>query len=89
MGYPSGAEIDLILYRAGKLFAVEGKRSDSPRFTPSTRTARSDLGLEKIAVIYPGAKRYPIADRAEAIPLTALAGEAPIFPADAGRLVTR
>ena len=77
-----GAEIDLILYRAGKLFGVECKRADAPRLTPSMRIACRDLGLERIAVIYPGARRYPLADRVEAIPLRALADEAPIFPAD-------
>ena len=33
------AEIDLILYRAGALFGVECKRTDSPRLTPSMRIA--------------------------------------------------
>ena len=77
-----GAEIDLILYRAGRLFGVECKRADAPRLTPSMRIACRDLGLERIAVIYPGARRYPLADRVEAIPLRALADEAPIFPTD-------
>ena len=77
-----GAEIDLILYRAGKLFGVECKRADAPRLTPSMRIACRDLGLERIAVIYPGARRYPLAERVEAIPLRALADEAPVFPTD-------
>ena len=77
-----GAEIDLILYRAGKLFGVECKRADAPRLTPSMRIACRDLGLERIAVIYPGARRYPLAERVEAIPLRALADEAPIFSTD-------
>ena len=77
-----GAEIDLILYRAGKLFGVECKRADAPRLTPSMRIACRDLGLERIAVIYPGARRYPLAERVEAIPLSALADEAPVFPTD-------
>lgn len=77
-----GAEIDLILYRAGVLFGVECKRTDSPRLTPSMRIALSDLGLRRIAVIYPGTKRYPIAHRVEAVPLAALADDSPIFPPD-------
>lgn len=77
-----GAEIDLILYRAGALFGVECKRTDSPRLTPSMRIALSDLGLRRIAVIYPGTKRYPIAHRVEAVPLAALADDSPIFPPD-------
>jgi hypothetical protein len=67
-----GAEIDLILRRGGKLFGIECKRSDAPRLTPSIRIALADLRLEKVAVIYPGAKRYRLGDRVEAVPLEAL-----------------
>ncbi|HNS22320.1 MAG TPA: hypothetical protein PKH24_17570 [Sedimentisphaerales bacterium] len=31
-----------------------------------------DLRLERIAVIYPGAKRYSLAEHVEAVPLEAL-----------------
>ena len=75
-----GAEIDLILHRDGRLFGVECKRTDTPRLTPSMRIALSDLELERIAVIYPGTRRFPLADRIEAVPLAALADPSPIFP---------
>ncbi len=68
-----GAEIDLILRRGGRLIGVECKRADAPRLTPSMRIALEDVGLERVAVIYPGEKRYPIADRVEAVPLRDLA----------------
>jgi hypothetical protein len=48
---------------------VECKRADAPRLTPSIRIALEDLGLERIAVIYPGNKRFPLSDNVEAIPL--------------------
>jgi len=66
------AEVDLVLKRGDRLFGVECKRADAPRMTPSIRTALVDLGLERVAVIYPGSKRYAIADRVEAVPLSAL-----------------
>ena len=47
-------------YRAGALFGVECKRTDSSRLTPSMRIASSDLGLRGISVIYPGTKRCPM-----------------------------
>lgn len=68
-----GAEIDLILRRGDRLIGVECKRADAPRLTPSMRIALEDVGLERVAVIYPGEKRYPIADRVEAVPLRNLA----------------
>jgi len=67
-----GAEIDLILRQGDHLLGIECKRADAPRLTPSMRTALADLKLERIAVIYPGVKRYPLADQVEVIPLQAL-----------------
>ena len=64
-----GAEIDLVLRRGNRLLGVECKRADAPRLTPSIRIALEDLGLERIAVIYPGNKRFPLSDNVEAIPL--------------------
>jgi predicted AAA+ superfamily ATPase len=74
-----GAEIDLVLHRRGTLFGVECKRVDAPRMTPSIRNALSDLGLERVAVVYPGSKRYPIAERVEAVPLAELAVPGSLF----------
>ncbi len=74
-----GAEVDLILRRGGRMFGVECKRADAPRATRSIRTALEDLGLERVAVIYPGSRRYPIADRVEAVPLSSLAKPGLLF----------
>jgi predicted AAA+ superfamily ATPase len=77
-----GAEIDLVLRRGDRLFGVECKRADAPRLTPSIRIALDDLGLERVAVVYPGGKRYPIADRVEAVPLSELAAKGGLFGED-------
>lgn len=37
--------------------------------TPSLRIALDDLGLERIAVVYPGSKRVVIAPGVEAVPV--------------------
>lgn len=74
-----GAEIDLVLRRRGKLYGVECKRIDAPRMTPSIRIAMQDLSLERVAVVYPGPKRFPIADRVEAVPLAHLAEPGRLF----------
>ncbi len=43
------------------------------------QTALDDLELERIAVVYPGPKRFTIVNRVEAVPVTSLAAE-PLFP---------
>lgn len=74
-----GAEIDLILRRGERLLGVECKRADAPRMTPSIRIALDDLGLRRVAVIYPGDRRYAIADRVEAVHLSDLVTPGQLF----------
>jgi hypothetical protein len=77
----AGAEIDLVLIKDGHMLGVECKRVDAPRMTPSIRIALDDLQLERIAVVYPGTLRYPIADRVEAVPLSVIVdGMESLFP---------
>jgi uncharacterized protein len=78
-----GAEIDLVLRRDGKLWGVECKRTDTPKLTTSIRIARADLALERVAVVYPGSKRYPVTDAVEAVPVDELASGERLFPSDA------
>jgi hypothetical protein len=63
------------------LFGVECKRVDTPRLTPSIRIALDGLGLTRVAVVYPGSKRFALADRVEAVPLNALAEPGRLFAA--------
>jgi hypothetical protein len=81
-GTHQGAEIDLLLRRGDRLLGVECKRADAPRLTPSMRIALDDLALEQVAVIYPGAKRYPLGESVEAVPLSALATPGSLFGGD-------
>lgn len=77
----SGAEIDMVLIKNGRMLGVECKRMDAPRLTPSMRTALEDLYLEQIAVVYPGTKRYSLGERVAAVPLEAVAeGLKGLFP---------
>jgi predicted AAA+ superfamily ATPase len=76
-----GAEIDLVVRKDGRMLGVECKRADAPTVTPSMRHALTDLRLERIAVIYPGARRYAMTERIEAVPVEALVdGMAGVFP---------
>ena len=65
----AGAELDLLLFKDGRRFGVEIKRADAPRLTPSMRTALEDLRLDRLAVIYPGERRYALAEQVEVVPL--------------------
>lgn len=74
-----GAEVDLLLRRGDRLFGVECKRADAPKLTKSIRTALDDLRLERVAVVYPGSRRYPLSDRVEVVPLAELATPGRLF----------
>lgn len=70
-----GAEIDLLLaWPDGSLWAVEVKRSLSPKVERGFHAACEDLAPVRKFVVYPGQERYRIAPDIEAIPLAELAG---------------
>ena len=68
----AGAELDLLMLKDGRRIGVEFKRSDAPTLTASMRIALADLSLDALYVVYPGTRRYRLADAVEAVPLAAL-----------------
>ncbi len=69
-----GAEIDLLLHFAdGALWAVEIKRSLSPKPTRGFHEACRDLQPERRCVVYPGTESYPLGEEAEVCPLMEMA----------------
>jgi hypothetical protein len=71
-----GAEIDLLLsWPDGRLWAIEIKRSLSPKLERGFHSACTDLNPAKKFVVYPGAERYRMAADIEAIPLPMFAAE--------------
>jgi len=69
-----GAEIDLIFFKGGRMYGVEIKRQDAPTMTTSIRTALEYLKLERIAVIYPGSRRYSIHKQVDVVPFDEVLG---------------
>lgn len=65
----AGAELDLMLLRNGKRYGFEFKYEDAPLQTKSMRVAFDDLKLERLWVIHPGERAYPLSDDAEVVPL--------------------
>ena len=69
-----GAEIDLLLSWAdGTQWAIEVKRSLSPKIERGFHEACADLAPARKWVVYPGTERYRLASDIEAIPLNVLA----------------
>jgi uncharacterized protein len=77
-----GAELDLLLFKAGRRLGVEIKRMDAPTLTPSMRIAMEDLNLEQLVVLYPGSRTYDLDSRVRAVPLSIVAsdGAVTLFP---------
>lgn len=71
-----GAEIDLLLsWPNGNLWAIEIKRSLSPKLEKGFHAACADLAPTRKFVVYPGTERYRIAQDIEVISLPELATE--------------
>ena len=68
----AGAALSLLMLKDGRRVGVEFRRANAPQMTPSMRIALQDLGLDALYVVYPGERRYRLADRVEAVPLSAL-----------------
>jgi predicted AAA+ superfamily ATPase len=72
----AGAEIDLVLALPnGRRWAIEVKRSLSPKAEKGFHLACEDLAPERKFVVYPGAERFPLGHGVEAVNVAALAGE--------------
>ncbi|MFN4233031.1 ATP-binding protein [Thermus sp.] len=69
----AGAEIDLLLlFPTGTLWAVEVKRSLSPKPSRGFHQALADLRPQAAFVVYPGEEAFPLAPGILAIPLPQL-----------------
>ncbi len=72
----AGAEIDLVTaLRPNRLWAIEVKRSLSPRVSRGFSVACDDLQVERRFVVYPGEDRFSTRGGVEAIGLTDLIAE--------------
>jgi len=72
----AGAEIDLLLTLPGQhLWAIEVKRSLTPKVERGFHQACEDLSPARRIVIYPGTERFPLSNGIEAMPLQDLGRE--------------
>jgi len=68
----TGAELDLVFLRKGKLWGVEHKYSEAPKLTKSMKSAIEELSLEHLWVVYPGDTSYSLGSNASAVPINNL-----------------
>ncbi len=72
----AGAEIDLLLaWPSGDLWAIEIKRSLSPKLERGFHAACADLQPKRKLVIYPGQEAFPLGNGVQTMPLAALCHE--------------
>jgi predicted AAA+ superfamily ATPase len=58
-----GAEVDLLVFAAGRRVGVEVKFAEQPKVTRSMHTAIEDLRLDELRIVTPGAGTYPLQER--------------------------
>jgi len=68
-----GAELDLLVMHDGRRTGFEVKYVDAPTLTKSMKIALEELGLDRLHVVYPGARSYRMAAKVEALAITELA----------------
>jgi uncharacterized protein len=68
----TGAEIDMVFKKNGRLWGIECKYHDAPKMTKSIISAQSELSLEHVWIIYPGKKSYQLNKHTSVIPLSKL-----------------
>lgn len=56
----TGAELDLLIVRGHERLAFEFKYSSTPKATRSMHAALEDLNLERLTVVCPSTRTYPL-----------------------------
>jgi predicted AAA+ superfamily ATPase len=69
----AGAEIDMVIERGKRKIGVEIKFSSAPKPTRGFWQALEDLQIDRAYVIAPVSRRYPLAERAEVLPISDVA----------------
>lgn len=66
----AGAELDLMVMQGNRRFGFEFKYQDAPRTSRSIHTIINELNLERLWIVYPGERAYPLRERIDVVPLT-------------------
>jgi len=71
----TGAELDLVFQRKGRLWGVEIKYKDAPTVSKSMRSAMTELKPAHLWVIFPGDDVYPLEKNITAVGMGHLKSE--------------
>lgn len=63
----AGAELDLLVVRGNRRLGIEVKRTTSPAFTKSMRSARDSLRLDEMALVHAGEHSFRLDHGVEAV----------------------
>jgi len=69
------AELDLLLFSGTRRIGMEIKHTDKPKITRSLRTAREDLKIDELFIVYPGKERFLLDKGIQAVGLETLIDE--------------
>jgi hypothetical protein len=58
-----------LIIRGRRRLGFEVKRTETPRLTPSIRTALRDLKLDRVDVLHAGEHTFPLAEKVRAVAL--------------------
>jgi len=61
------AELDLLIIKDGKRLGFEVKHTDSPKLTKSLLTAKKDLSVDELYLVFPGKESFPLAPDIQAM----------------------
>jgi predicted AAA+ superfamily ATPase len=66
----TGAELDMVFLRKGRLWGIEVKYSEAPRATGSMKSALEELSLSHIWIIFPGEKNYSLDEKISVVSIS-------------------
>jgi len=66
----TGAELDLVFQRKGRLWGIEVKYQEAPTVTKSMHSALAELNLAHLWIIFPGDSGYPLGQDITAVGLS-------------------
>jgi predicted AAA+ superfamily ATPase len=71
-GTHGGAELDIFTQVNGQRLGIEIKHADAPTLSKSMHIARADLKLDRLLVVTPGTRSWPLSDWAEVVAIAEL-----------------
>ena len=71
------AELDLLIFSGSRRIGFEIKHTDAPKITRSLQTAREDLKIDELYIVYPGKERFPLDRGIQAVGLETMIDEGP------------